>query len=119
MHVGLTHHGRSIFTSLRVWAVVLAALIFGQFTSVTHAHDAHDEPPVACDVCLSAMSEDEEDTVAMDDEPQPVDLNLDVIPSALRLEDEASAPAFSGTRQTFIPPDTAQTQPRQTRAPPH
>lgn len=118
MIVGSRQGGRLILTSLRVWTLVLAALIFGQFTSVSHAHDAHDEAPVACDVCISALSEDDEDTVELDDEPQPFNLNLDVIPSALTLEDEASAPVFSAARRTFVLPDTRRTQPRQTRAPP-
>ena len=105
-------------SSIRVWTLVLAALIFGQFTAVSHAHDAHEEVPVACDVCIAAVSQDDEDTASLDDDPQPTDTGLDAIPALLIPKDEPSEPASGKADNVSGAPDEGRTQPRQTRAPP-
>ena len=98
--------------------LVLAALIFGQFASVSHAHDAHDDVPVACDVCISAVSEDDDDAVNLDSDPQPTPLDLDAIPASLTLKDDPSVPVFVATQDVSVLSDEGRAQPRQTRAPP-
>lgn len=118
MSVAPTHSGRHGIAVLRVWLLVLAALLFGQFTAVSHAHSDHDETPATCDVCIMAVSEDEDDTIKFDDEPQPDDPSLEAIPASLMLKDDPSVPAFVMTHAVPVMSDRGRTQPRQTRAPP-
>lgn len=103
---------------LRACLFVVAALLFSQFASVSHAHDAHDESPVACDVCPVLASEDDGDGHDMEDEPRSLDPVLGVVPASLTLQDSADAPRFTTAGMAPAKPDKGRSRPRQTRAPP-
>ena len=95
------------------------ALLFSQFTSVSHAHDHHEDVPVACDVCISAASSDDDDDGGAAEGDGPVfDADLSVLPASRVLPENAPAPRFHAVRAAPAMPDARQGQPRQTRAPP-
>ena len=95
MSFGATQLRRSLASMFRVPVLVLFVLVFGQINSVAHAHDAHDEHPVpvACDVCLSGMSDEEDDQHSEEDDTGFVELLVFTIPTTLRLSVAEPAPS--------------------------
>jgi len=120
MFVGVTHMKRLLVPTLRVWILVLVAMVFGQLNAAAHTHDDHDDlpGPVACDICLLAVSDDENDWAQSDAEPDPVDPPAYIIPTTLRLPDAGPAPSRQIETVFSDRPNDVGRQPYPTRAPP-
>lgn len=105
MSANFNHIGRLLPAHLRVCLLVLAALLFGQFTAAAHAHDAHDDTPVACDLCLSAYSEEDDLLCDADDEPDKMDPPAYILSSTVSRPEEVATARFDRTlflRSTYI-----------------
>lgn len=114
-------HIRRLFPArLRMSLLVLAALLFGQFAASAHTHDDyHDDAPIACDVCLSAYSDEDDILDTSDDEPERLDAPVYILSSELSLPQDIVAPGFDRApflRNTYI--DVGR-RPNAARAPPH